>query len=149
MKAKSWLLGSMVLLMSACCTHNMNGGFAKEFIHSGKGYSKAIVIKAHHTKTIYLSGLTGEGVDLASQTRSTYNHIKEELDSAGATLQDIVKTNTYIVNMDADKVTIFRGIRKEVLGEQSMPASTLIGVQSLADSDKLIEIEAVAVVREK
>ena len=149
MKGKNCLLGVMVLLLSACCSHKMKGGLTKEFIHPGKGYTKAIVVTVHHTKTIYLSGLTGEGTDLASQTRSTYNHIKEELDSAGASMKDIVKMNTYIVNMNADKVAIFRGIRKEVLGEQTMPASTLLGVQSLADSDKLIEIEAVAVVREK
>ena len=139
----------MVVLLSACCTHKIKGGFTKEFIHPGTGYSKAIVISFHHTKTIYLAGLTGEGTDLAAQTRSTYAHIKEELDSAGATLKDIVKTNTYIVNMNAEKVATFRGIRKEVLGEKEMPASTLIGIQTLADSDKLIEIEAVAVVHTK
>ena len=142
-------LGLAVVLLSACCTHKMMGGFTKDFIHPGTGYSKAIVITVHHTKTIYLAGLTGEGTDLAAQTKSTYAHIKEELDSAGATLKDIVKTNTYIVNMNADKVAIFRSIRKEVLGEKEMPASTLIGVQALADSDKMIEIEAVAVVHTK
>ena len=142
-------LGLAVVLLSACCTHKMNAGFTKAFIHAGTGYSKAIVVSVHHTKTIYLSGLTGEGTDLAAQTRSTYAHIKEELDSAGATLKDIVKTNTYIVNMNAEKVATFRGIRKEVLGEKDMPASTLLGIQALADADKLIEIEAVAVVHTK
>jgi len=149
MKLVTSLLVVVVVLLSACCTHKIKGGFTKEFIHPGTGYSKAIVVTVHHTKTIYLAGLTGEGTDLASQTKSTYANIKEELDSAGATLKDIVKTNTYIVNMNADKVAIFRSVRKEVLGEKEMPASTLIGVQALADSDKMIEIEAVAVVHTK
>ena len=149
MKNKYGLLGLMVVLLSVCCTHKMKSGFTKEFIHAGTGYSKAIVITVHHTKTIYLAGLTGDGIDLASQTRSTYDHIKEELDSAGATLKDIVKTNTYIVNMNPEKVAAFRSVRKEVLGEKEMPASTVIGIQALVDSDKLIEIDAVAVVHTK
>ena len=54
--------------------------------------------------------------------------------------------NTYIVNINKEKVDTFRSIRKEILGEKDLPASTLLGVQSLANSTRLIEIEAIAIV---
>jgi len=124
----------------------MTPSFTKEFNHPATGYSKSVVVNSRHSKTIYISGLTGEGTDLSSQTRTAFAHIKEELDVAGGGFGDIVKINTYIVNINQEKVDTFRSIRKEILGEKDLPVSTLLGVQGLANGSKLIEIEAIAVI---
>lgn len=134
------------LMMFASCSNKLQTGLTKNFIHAGPGYSKAVAIANGNVKTIYVSGLTGEGVDLEAQTRSTFANVKIELEAAGATFKDVVKMNTYIVNCNPGKVAIFRSIRKEILGENEMPASTLLGVPVLASPDKLIEIEVIAVI---
>jgi enamine deaminase RidA (YjgF/YER057c/UK114 family) len=61
-------------------------------------------------------------------------------------MDDVVKMNTYIVDYGPESLEVFRGVRKELMGEADMPASTLVGVAALALPEWLIEIEAVAVV---
>lgn len=128
------------------CVSKISNTIAKQFIHAGPGYSKAVVVTTGKTVTIYIAGLTGDGTDLETQTRSTFQNIITELDAAGATLKDVVKMNTYIVNYKTSDIEIFRKVRKEIMGEMDMPASTVVGVQALAASNKLIEIEAIAVI---
>ena len=66
---------------------------------------------------------------------------------ANATFKDVVKMNTYIVNFKPETdLPIFRKVRKEFLGTENYPASTLVGVESLGRKEWLIEIEAIAVV---
>lgn len=132
--------------MFSSCSTALRSGVTKQFIHAGPGYSKAVVITSGHVKTIYVAGLTGDGKDLSEQTRSTFLNIKTELEACGASLKDIVKMNTYIVDYAPSYIDQFRAIRKEILGEKEMPASTVIGVSALAAKDKVIEIEAIAVI---
>ena len=68
------------------------------------------------------------------------------LESEGGTYQDLVKINTYIVDYEPKDLDVFRGIRKEVFTDEITPASTLVGVTSLALPKWLIEIDAVAVI---
>ena len=128
------------------CVSKISNTVAKQFIHAGPGYSKAVVVTTGKTVTIYIAGLTGDGADLEMQTRSTFQNIITELEAAGATLKDVVKMNTYIVNYKTPDIEIFRKVRKEIMGEKDMPASTVVGVQALAVANKLIEIEAIAVI---
>ena len=92
------------------------------------------------------SGQIGKGEDLEAQMRSALSNLKSQLAAAGATFDDIVKMNTYIVDYGPEQLSIFRGVRKEIMGDEDMPASTLVGVQSLAREEWLIEMEAIAVV---
>ena len=136
---------SLSLLLSAC-SKKIQTHMQKEFLHAGPGYSKAVVITNGNIKTVYVAGLTGEGEDFETQTRATFNNIKTELEGAGATLKDVVKMNTYIVNYKPELIDIFRRVRKEIMGEKEMPASTVVGVPALAAKDKMIEIEAIAII---
>ena len=129
------------------CASKMSSSATKQFIHAGPGYSKAVVVTTNKTVTIYIAGLTGDGADLETQSRATFQNIITELQATGATLKDVVKMNTYIVNYKPSDIEIFRKVRKEIMGEKDMPASTVVGVQALAVSNKLIEIEAVAVIQ--
>lgn len=120
--------------------------FSKAYIDTHDGYSEAVVVQSGGLKTIYISGQVGTGEDLDSQMRSALSNLKEVLENTGATMDDVVKMNTYIVDYGPQTLTTFRNVRKELLGETDMPASTLVGVEALALSEWLIEIEAVAVV---
>ena len=143
---KKHAVGYLFLLLFTSCSNKLQSTLTKEFIHAGPGYSKAVTVSTGRVKTIYVAGLTGEGNDLEAQTRSAFENIKTELESAGASYKDIVKMNTYIVNYKPEYIGLFRKIRKEILGEKDMPASTIVGVSALADNNKLIEIEAIAVI---
>lgn len=118
----------------------------KEFINPGPGYTHTLVVTTGSTKTIYISGQTGEGKDLEEQIRSSFTNLKKQLTDAGAQLSDIVKMTTYIVRYKESDLDIFREVRKEMLGEKNMPANTLVGVYSLYKDEFMVEMEAVAVI---
>ena len=55
--------------------------------------------------------------------------------------------NTYIVNFNPEiDLPIFRKIRNEFLRNADDPASSLVGVAVLGNNERLIEIEAIAIV---
>jgi 2-iminobutanoate/2-iminopropanoate deaminase len=137
------------LIFNACTTSNKISGdvFEKEFIHPQNGYSQMVAVTTGNIKTLYISGQVGQGNDLEAQMRSVLDNLRIELKACGADFKDIVKMNTYIVDYKEEHLSLFRSIRKEILGDTDMPASTLVGVKSLARASWLIEIEAIAVIR--
>jgi 2-iminobutanoate/2-iminopropanoate deaminase len=84
----------------------------------------------------------GKG-DMRAQFRQVCENLKEALAAAGAGLEDIVKTNTYVTDMDAFFQCI--DIRQEYFGP-GWPTSTTVEVRRLAHPDMLVEIEAIAVI---
>jgi enamine deaminase RidA (YjgF/YER057c/UK114 family) len=107
-------------------------------------------------KTVYVSGqvsvnargeVVGKG-DLRAQTEQVFENIKIALTAAGATFRDVVKTNLYVVGLKPEHVPMLREVRSRYVSVNHPPASTLVGVSSLVGADWLIEIEAVAVIRE-
>lgn len=119
----------------------------KEYIHPNAGFSQVVVVATENTKTLHISGQIGEGNDLEIQTIATFRNLEILLKECGATFQDVVKMSTYIVNFNPEiDLPIFRKVRKEFLGNENYPASTLVGVSVLGNRDWLIEIEATAVV---
>ncbi|WKZ59718.1 MAG: RidA family protein [Cyclobacteriaceae bacterium] len=120
----------------------------KEYINPGPGYTQVVTATANGVKTIYVSGQVGEGKSLEEQTRSALLNVKKQLEQAGASFADVVKMNWYIVKYEEKDLDVFRGVRKEIMGETNMPASTLVGVYSLFRKEYLIEIEAIAILKE-
>ena len=84
--------------------------------------------------------VVGKG-DMRALIRQVGENIKAALGAAGATLADIVKTNTFVTDMDE----YFRhvDVRMEYFGP-ALPTSTTVEVRRLAHLDFLVEIEAVA-----
>ena len=119
----------------------------KEYIEPNEGFSQTVVVKTGNFKTLYISGQIGDGTDLEAQTIATFQNLEKQLQNCNATFKDVVKMNTYIVNFNPEiDLPIFRKIRKEFLGNENYPASTLVGVESLGRKEWLIEIEAIAVI---
>ena len=119
----------------------------KEYIDPNEGFSQTVIVKTGNYKTLYISGQIGSGTDLESQTLTTFKNLETQLYQANATFKDVVKMNTYIVNFQPETdLPIFRKVRKEFLGTENYPVSTLVGVESLGRNEWLIEIEAIAVI---
>ena len=119
----------------------------KEYIEPNEGFTQTVVVKTGNFKTLYISGQIGDGANLEAQTIATFQNLEKQLQNCNATFKDVVKMNTYIVNFNPEvDLPIFRKVRKQFLGNENYPASTLVGIQSLGKNEWLIEIEAIAVV---
>lgn len=117
-----------------------------ERIGSSRGFSQAVVVTANGTKTIYVSGQVGQGDGLAEQATSVMANVARRLETAGATTDDVVKLVTYISDYSPEDLRAYGAARTRVFGSEDLPASTLLGVQSLAADQFEIEVDAVAVV---
>ena len=116
------------------------------------GFSQ--IVTARGGMTLYISGQTAwdaekrivGGNDLGEQTRQALRNIQTAVETAGGTMSDVVSLRIYVVNYKrADAGTIGKAT-SEFFSADNPPASTLIGVSSLAVEDFLIEIEAIAVI---
>ena len=77
------------------------------------------------------------------QARQCYENVRAALESAGATMRDVVKINTYSTHPDYRRVLI--DLRTEFF-EPPYPASTGVVVSSLYDPAALFEVEAIAII---
>ncbi|MCK9510011.1 MAG: RidA family protein [Pigmentiphaga sp.] len=86
--------------------------------------------------------------DLTAQTRQVYTNISHALASVGATFQNVIKTTLFVKDLDPDKARLIRAARAPFLASERLPASTMVGVASLARPELLLEVEAVAIMTE-
>ncbi|MDP2241259.1 MAG: RidA family protein [Burkholderiales bacterium] len=112
------------------------------------------VVTVRGGKTIWISGqvphdATGELVgrgDLPAQIEQVYRNLQLALAGAGATFNDVVKINVYVVDYKPEYRDLLNKVRSRYVSKDNPPASTLVGVQALAREGILVEIEAAAVI---
>lgn len=90
--------------------------------------------------------VVGKG-DLKAQVNQAWENVRLALAGSGATFQDVVKVTTYVVNYKPSMRDDLRAARLRFMGDAKPPAATLVGVQSLASEEWLVEIEVTAVIR--
>lgn len=123
-----------------------------EFINpSSMGFSHSVAYTSNGVKTILVSGQVGyDGKnipeDIVAQAEIAFANLVKELQAAGADVADVIKINTYIVNMDRERSTAVGRAKENYFTQENQPASTWIGVASLIFPELLVEIEATAVV---
>ena len=102
-------------------------------------------------KLVFVSGLlarnrAGEIVgvgDMGAQIRQVGENLLAALAAAGATLRDVVRTQTFTTDIDA--FFRFVDVRMEFFGA-ALPTSTTVEVRRLSHPDFLVEVEAMAVI---
>jgi len=87
------------------------------------------------------SNCVGKG-DMRAQIRQVGENIKAALAAAGATLDDIVKTNTYVTDIDE----FFKHVDVRMEYFKAMPTSTTLEVRRLSHPDFMVEVEVLAAV---
>jgi enamine deaminase RidA (YjgF/YER057c/UK114 family) len=115
------------------------------------GFSQGVV--ASGKRTLYLSGqvawdarrrLVG-GADLAAQARQAFRNVRTVVEASGGSVDDVVTLRIYVVGLGPQHDEAVGTVLRECFNGPARPATTWIGVTSLADPGFLIEVEAVAV----
>src|SRR5262245_32560689 len=121
---------------------------AKRVVDGHVLYSHVVV--AEGKRLIFIAGqlardhqgnVVGKG-DMRVQIRQVGENIKAALQAAGASLSDLVKTTTYVT--DIEEFFKHVDVRMEYFGA-ALPTSTTVEVRRLAHADFLVEVEALAV----
>lgn len=89
--------------------------------------------------------IVGEG-DVEAQTAMILQNIKTIVEEAGGSLKDLVATTSYVTG--TEHLSGFYKARREFFKE-ALPTSTTVVVKSLARSDYLVEIQAIAALGER
>ena len=121
--------------------------FSPDSLPPSRGYSQVVRVGS----TVYIAGQVGITIDgsvvskddASAQARQIWHNLEAAVTSAGGTLENIVKTTTYVT--DIGHAAAARQVRGELF-PTNPPTSTLLVVSQLASPDYLMEIEAIAVV---
>jgi enamine deaminase RidA (YjgF/YER057c/UK114 family) len=89
------------------------------------------------------SGTTVAVGDVASQADQVMTNLGVALSSAGARLDDVVKTTVYVASSDRSDLVAAWDVVRRHFGDHD-PPSTLLGVGVLGYPDQLVEVEAIA-----
>ena len=99
--------------------------------------------------TVYVSGTVAWDRDgnivgrdnMLEQSRKAFSNVKEILAEAGATMDDVVKINAFLT--DINRYAEYSAARAEAF-TNNIPASTAVASPALVEPGLLIEIEAIA-----
>jgi len=118
------------------------------------GFSHAAV--QDHGRVLHLAGqvawdaecqVVGTG-DFAAQVEMALSNLKTVLDHSGLGPSDVLRLRTYIVANDMERLGVVVAALQRFYGAETPAPNTVIGVQSLALPDFLVEIEGVAQLRD-
>jgi enamine deaminase RidA (YjgF/YER057c/UK114 family) len=110
------------------------------------------VVVATGTKTVYVAGQVAEDADgnlvapgdLAGQARQAFANLGLVLAAAGARPEQVARITIYVVGHRPELMDELRPARIALFGDH-LPADTYLGVETLAEAGRLIEVEAIAV----
>jgi enamine deaminase RidA (YjgF/YER057c/UK114 family) len=113
------------------------------------GYTHVVV--ATGSKMVFIAGqepedargnLVGPG-DLAAQARQVFTNLGHALAAAGARPGQVAKITIYVVHHRPEFLPVIEEARI-ALFEEHKPADTVVGVETLARPEYLIEVDAIA-----
>ena len=80
--------------------------------------------------------------DFRAQCTQAFENLNAALAAVGATFDDVVKLNNYLIDIPKN-LGHYREVRDKYVNTSQPPASTTIGIPALARPDALYEVEAV------
>jgi len=116
-----------------------------EFIYNTLKFSQAVRVD----QTIWVSGQVGMdekgavGETIEEQSRMAFQNLKNVLNEAGASMDDIVELVTYHTAMK--DIKIFGKVKSEFITD-NFPAWTAVGVTELVFPQLMLEIRATAII---
>jgi enamine deaminase RidA (YjgF/YER057c/UK114 family) len=124
----------------------------KEFINPHPmGFTSTVAYTHGGVKTILISGQVGYadgkvGETFEEQADIAHANVIRELAAAGATAKDVLKLNTYVVDLDSSRSKAVQAAKSKYFNHENQPASTMVGVAALVMKPLLVEVEATAVI---
>src|SRR5687767_837633 len=118
-----------------------------EAIAKPGGYSHVVEVTGPG-RIVYIAGQLGlkpDGKiagDFRAQAAQAFENLKAALAAVGATFEDVVKLNNYLIDITSN-IAIYREVRDKYVNTAKPPASTTIGVPALARDGALFEVEAI------
>jgi enamine deaminase RidA (YjgF/YER057c/UK114 family) len=118
-----------------------------EAIAKPGGYSHVVEITGPG-RIVYIAGQLGlkpDGKiagDFRAQAAQAFENLKAALAAVGATFEDVVKLNNYLIDITSN-IAIYREVRDKYVNTAKPPASTTVGVPALARDGALFEVEAI------
>jgi enamine deaminase RidA (YjgF/YER057c/UK114 family) len=115
-------------------------------------FSEAVTVTGP-AKMLFLAGIGSEHEqtgkimypgDFEAQCRYAYRKLKKVLARNGATMNDVVKQVTYVI--DARHQQLAGQCRREAYGDAPLPVHTFLNVSQLAWPDMLVEVDVIAMV---
>ena len=115
-------------------------------------FSEAVTVTGP-AKMLFLAGIGSEHEqngkimypgDFKAQCRYAYRKLKKVLARNGATMNDVVKQVTYVV--DARHQQLAGQCRREAYGDAPLPVHTFLNVSQLAWPAMLVEFDVIAMV---
>ncbi len=101
---------------------------------------------------LFISGQAGAGADgkiveggFRAQGEQAFANLRRALEAAGSSLNDVIKVTIFVTDMSDFKEVV--ELRRQFFSEP-YPADTIAEVKALYDPQVMIEIEAIAAVRD-
>lgn len=138
---------TLFLLAMACSPSNKMINNSKVYQTHSFGFSQAIETDGF----LFFSGQVGwntdyqiTGSDFKSQVEQSFLNIENLLEGAQSSFQNVVLMRFYVKALNTDKRDIIGEQLKALYSEEYKPATTLLGIETLAREDIQIEIEVIA-----
>jgi enamine deaminase RidA (YjgF/YER057c/UK114 family) len=113
------------------------------------------VVEVTGGKMVFIAGQVGidvrgklTGNDFQSQAEQVFKNLKAAVESAGGSFADVVKINYFVSeSVDPAQYSAIREIRDRYVSPEQPPASTFVVVKRLVRPEYLLEVEAVAALK--
>jgi 2-iminobutanoate/2-iminopropanoate deaminase len=116
-------------------------------------FSKAVVVPVGDYSLVFISGQVGHPPDgpvkvsaepFEEEAKMCMGNVERALKKAGATLKDVVRITTYLIDVERD-YPAWNKVRKATF-QGALPASSTIGIKALLVNARM-EIDTVAVIK--
>jgi enamine deaminase RidA (YjgF/YER057c/UK114 family) len=120
---------------------------AAEYAYAATAPADARLIFLAGACPLNTDGTTSAVGDYAGQAAKAVENMRTALAEAGATIEDVISTRVLVASSRQEDLVAAWEVVRDAFGDHDVP-STLMGVTVLGYDDQLVEVEAIAAVRD-